>query len=99
MSLERKIMRIITVQGVSVVSRAPSGLPARGREEWACNHDGEGVFSRRTDGTWAQHEGTCDTPQFRTAVQFRAYLRRQGYVKGARTVHTSGWPAAADSTT
>jgi hypothetical protein len=44
-------------------------------DEWACNRLGEGVFSRRSDGTWQQHTGTGQTPTFRTAAQFSRYVR------------------------
>jgi len=40
--------------------------------EWAVNDDGEGLFSRRRDGTWQQHVGTCD---FR--AKSPAHLSRQ----------------------
>ena len=42
--------------------------------EWACNRDGEGVFSRRPDGTWQQHAGTSQTPRFATAQALSRYV-------------------------
>ena len=45
-------------------------------EEWACNREGEGVFRRRRDGTWAQQRGTGQTPVFKTARQFSRYVHK-----------------------
>lgn len=66
--------------------------------EWACNRLGEGVFSRRADGTWQQHTGTGQTPTFRTATAFSRYVRKNfgvGQVDGATMKRGSGrnWPA------
>ena len=48
----------------------------KGGEEWSCNREGRGLFSRRRDGTWQQHQGTCDTPRFRTAQQLSRYVHK-----------------------
>lgn len=40
------------------------------------NRDGEGVFTRRADGSYQQHIGTSQTPGFRSATQLAAWLRR-----------------------
>lgn len=56
-----------------------------GREFATNEHDG-GVFCRRPDGNWQQWAGNSQTPQFRTAQQFRAYLRTHFSVTGARIV-------------
>jgi len=42
--------------------------------EWACNGEGEGVFSRRSDGSWQQHAGTSQTPRFTTAQKFSRHI-------------------------
>jgi hypothetical protein len=42
--------------------------------EWACNRNYEGLFSRRSDGTWQQHLGTGQTPRFRTPRALSRYL-------------------------
>lgn len=44
--------------------------------EWACNKYFEGVFSRRKDGTWFQHIGTCDTPRFKSRNHLSRYIRK-----------------------
>jgi len=69
--------------------------------EWGCettkdrsgghHAGGNGVFSRRRDGTWQQHTGTCQTPRFSSPEQFRRYLAGR-YVDvgvGLRVVATS----------
>lgn len=43
--------------------------------EWAVNRDHEGLFSRRADGTWQQHVGTCDFSA-RTREEFSRKLRQ-----------------------
>jgi hypothetical protein len=43
-------------------------------QEWACNRGGEGIFSRRSDGTWQQHTGTSQTPRFRSALALSRYV-------------------------
>lgn len=68
------------------------GDPRPKTEEWACNNDGGGVFSRRRDGTWQQHVGTCDAPRFKTPAQLRAYIRRAFGVRGGRVTSTENWP-------
>lgn len=42
--------------------------------EWACNRDGEGVFSRKADGSWQQHTGTGQAGPFGTARAFSAHV-------------------------
>jgi hypothetical protein len=61
-------------------------------EEWACNKEGEGAFSRREDGTWQQHAGTGQAGPFRTPAQLRAFIRAQYGVRGCRIIETIGWP-------
>lgn len=47
-------------------------------KEYFTNHQGEGVFTRRADGTWAQSVGTCQG--FRSQAAFRRYVvRSYGY--------------------
>lgn len=60
-------------------------------DEWACNETRRGIFSRKPDGTWAQHTGTGQTPTFRTPAHFRRYLRDHYNVRG-RMTSTYGWP-------
>jgi hypothetical protein len=55
--------------GMRIIELASGG-------EWSCNQDGQGVFSRRTDGTWAQHTGTGQTPTFATPQQLSRYIHR-----------------------
>lgn len=43
--------------------------------EYACNQVREGVFSRRSDGTWQQHVGTSDTPRFKTPAALLRWCR------------------------
>lgn len=61
--------------------------------EYACNRDGEGVFLRRHDGTWAQLTGTGQTPVFQSARHFRLWLgdRYIAVGEGCRMVSHSGW--------
>lgn len=63
--------------------------------EWACNREGEGIFSRRKDGTWQQHTGTGQTPVFRTPQQLSRYVheryRDRDGERLARMVSNSGW--------
>lgn len=40
------------------------------------NGNGEGIFTRRHDGSHVQHTGTSQTPRFRSAPQLAAWLRR-----------------------
>ena len=65
--------------------------------EWACNREGEGLFSRRQDGTWQQHEGTGQTGRpFQTPQQFSRYVHaryRDGHLakRLPRMVGHAGW--------
>jgi hypothetical protein len=65
------------------------------RSEWACNKEGEGVFTRQQDGTWLQHRGTGQTPLFKTAQQLSRYIRSKftGYDMEPlpKMVKSSGW--------
>ena len=69
--------------------------------EWACNRLGEGVFSRKGDGTWQQHTGTEQTPTFRTPAALSRYVRtnyRAGNgddLPGMKRGSARGWPSAA----
>lgn len=49
-------------------------ITLKGGEQWACNGNGEGVFSRKADGTWQQYTGTGQTPTFTHAQQFSRYV-------------------------
>jgi hypothetical protein len=40
------------------------------------NRQGEGIFTRRADGSHQQHTGTGQTPAFRSSRQLAAWLRR-----------------------
>jgi hypothetical protein len=65
--------------------------------EWACNREGEGVFSRGRDGTWRQHAGTGQAGPFRSAADLSRHVRaryltecgerRPGMVRGS----AHGW--------
>lgn len=59
-----------------------------GTQEWACNDEGEGIFTRHADG-WKQHLGTGQTPIFRTPAQLRRYIRKMFNVRDARIIETS----------
>lgn len=39
------------------------------------NRAGEGIFTRRADGSHLQHTGTSQTPLFRSAARLSAWLR------------------------
>ena len=45
-------------------------------ELYFSNKEGRGVFTRRRDGTWHQHIGTCQTPRFDSGRQLGAWVRR-----------------------
>lgn len=47
----------------------------KGRE-YCSNEVCKGVFSPRKDGTYTQHIGTCDTPQFKSPKQLGAWVRK-----------------------
>ena len=58
---------------------AMHSIVLKGGAEWACEGrrggwTGSGIFSRRRDGTWQQHMGTCDTPTFRTPGELSRYV-------------------------
>jgi hypothetical protein len=65
--------------------------------EWACNREGEGIFSRRADGTWQQHTGTSQAGPFRSPAALsqrvrRDYLRSNGEaLPGMRRGSARGW--------
>lgn len=61
--------------------------------EYACNREGQGVFLRRYDGTWAQLVGTGQTPTFTSPQQFRRWLGGRYVTVGSRTrtISRSGW--------
>ena len=61
--------------------------------EYACNKEGQGVFLRRYDGTWAQQTGTGQTPTFTSPDQFRRRLAGRYVAVGKRTrmVDSFGW--------
>ena len=59
-------------------------------DEWACNENRCGVFSRTPDGSWAQNSDTDQTPQFRDPAHFKRYLYYHYNVRG-RITFTSGW--------
>jgi hypothetical protein len=40
------------------------------------NREGQGVFTRMSDGTLVQHAGTGQTPTFKSSKQLAAYLHR-----------------------
>lgn len=64
-------------------------------QEWACNQEGEGVFSRRADGTWKQRTGTGQTPHFQTAQKFSRYIHANYEPNGERLprmVNSAWWP-------
>lgn len=42
--------------------------------EWACNGEGEGVFSRDRDGSWRQHTGTGQAGPFASAQVFSRHV-------------------------
>lgn len=44
-------------------------------QNWACNSAFRGIFSRKSDGTWLQHIGTCQTPRFKSPSEFSSYIR------------------------
>ncbi len=83
-------MKRITIK-YSAAATALDGRPLTGTEEWACNGSGEGIFSRRSDGTWQQLAGTGQAGPFRTPAQLRAALRTRYDVRGARIVDSTGW--------
>ena len=60
-------------------------------EEWACNDSGCGIFSRRSDGSWLQHTGTCQAGPFRSPAELRRHLRRVYEIRNARVVEVYGW--------
>lgn len=43
------------------------------------DREGYGVFTREPNGSLLQHLGTSQTPRFRNAKQFSAWLRRNYY--------------------
>lgn len=57
------------------------------------NHAGEGIFTRRADGSIIQHTGTGQTPQFRTPRQLAAWLRRHYWydARPAIVLKAKGW--------
>jgi hypothetical protein len=57
-------------------------------QDYATNTSGEGVFIRKSDGTFRQTSGTCQTPIFTTAQQFRKWLSLE---KGSRMIKNFGW--------
>jgi hypothetical protein len=63
--------------------------------EWSCDGRGQGLFHRRSDGTWCQHEGTGDTPTFTGPQSFSRWLhkryRERGGERLARMVGSRGW--------
>lgn len=62
--------------------------------EWACNAEGFGLFSRRTDGSWQQHLGTSQTPVFSSAAALSRYVHRLGRERGEtlpRMISSFGW--------
>lgn len=64
--------------------------------EWACNGEGRGIFSRRRDGTWQQHVGTCQAPTFSTPQALSRYVHSHfGGSDGERLPRmreNRGWP-------
>lgn len=68
------------------------GADVSGREaEWACNSHGEGIFSRRKDGTWQQHISTSEAGPFCSPADLRRYLRKSHEIRDARIVDSAGW--------
>jgi len=69
-------------------------------QEWACNREGEGIFSRRSDGTWVQHTGTSQTPRFRSARSLSRYVHEhyRDNMGGAlpRMTKALGWEGEPD---
>ena len=63
--------------------------------EYACNRMGEGLFTRRKDGTWQQLSGTWQTPRFRDAQHLSRYvharMRDEMGEKLPRMTGHSGW--------
>jgi len=57
-------------------------------QDYATNVNGQGLFYRLNDGTFQQTAGNCQTPVFKTAQQFRRYLKLE---KGARMIKSFGW--------
>ena len=85
------MMRSITVKYTNGATNQYNDA-ITGTDEWACNQRGEGVFIRKTDGTWHQMAGTGQTPMFRDSVTFRRFLRSHFGVSSARIVEKDGWP-------
>lgn len=56
------------------LERTAFGLGLTDGTEWACNGEGEGVFSRAKDGSWRQHTGTGQAGPFRTAAAFSRHV-------------------------
>jgi hypothetical protein len=44
--------------------------------EWACNKEFEGVFKRKSDGTFQQLRGTSQTPRFKDKYHFSRYIHK-----------------------
>ena len=63
--------------------------------EWACNKEGEGIFSRLSDGSWAQHRGTSQTIKFRVPRALSRYVHKNHRGANgeplARMVGSRGW--------
>lgn len=50
--------------------------------KYATNNSGEGLFILK-GGAYSQLVGNAQTPTFKTAEQFIAYIRRHGYKPGS----------------
>ena len=50
--------------------------------KYATNNSGEGLFILK-NGAYSQLRGNAQTPTFKTAEQFIAYVRRHGYKPGS----------------
>lgn len=57
--------------------------------------EGNGLFSRRSDGTWQQHVGTGDTPTFTSPQSFSRWLHKRYRERDgaalARMVNARNW--------
>lgn len=45
-------------------------------QEVSTNQNGQGLFTRRADGTMLQHTGTSQAPTFTSAKQLSSWIRR-----------------------
>lgn len=63
--------------------------------EYACNREGQGLFLRRSDGSWSQSRGTSQTPTFRTPAALSRYVHTNCRTASGeplpRMVQKSGW--------